>query len=289
MVGAGISGIGAGYHLQTMCPNRSYVILEGRDDIGGTWDLFRYPGVRSDSDMHTLGYRFKPWTAAKAIADGPSILAYLRETVAEFGIDRHIRFGHRVRRAEWSTEDATWTVDGARSATARPVTFTCNYLFMCSGYYSYSEPYDAEIPGRRALRRAGSCTRSSGPRTSTYAGKRVVVIGSGATAMTLVPAMAADAGHVTMLQRSPTYVVSRPSEDVIANGLRRVAAGQARLRPHAPQERRPAAVLLRPHAEAAGEGQGAAARAGAQGRSAPTTTSTPTSRRATTRGTSACA
>ena len=141
------------------------MILEGRDDIGGTWDLFRYPGVRSDSDMHTLGYRFKPWTAAKAIADGPSILAYLRETVAEFGIDRHIRFGHRVRRAEWSTEDATWTVEA--TVGDETVTFTCNYLFMCSGYYSYSEPFDAEIPGRRALPGPARASRSSGPRTST--------------------------------------------------------------------------------------------------------------------------
>ena len=219
VVGAGISGIGAGYHLQTMCPNRSYVILEGRDDIGGTWDLFRYPGVRSDSDMHTLGYRFKPWTAAKAIADGPSILAYLRETVAEFGIDRHIRFGHRVRRAEWSSEDATWTVEA--TVGDETVTFTCNYLFMCSGYYSYSQPFDAEIPGRERFQ--GRLVHPQfWPEDLDYAGKRVVVIGSGATAMTLVPAMAADAAHVTMLQRSPTYVVSRPSADVIANGLRRV-------------------------------------------------------------------
>ncbi len=219
VVGAGISGIGAGYHLQTMCPNRSYVILEGRDDIGGTWDLFRYPGVRSDSDMHTLGYRFKPWTAAKAIADGPSILAYLRETVAEFGIDRHIRFGHRVRRAEWSSEDATWTVEA--TVGDETVTFTCNYLFMCSGYYSYSQPFDAEIPGRERFE--GRLVHPQfWPEDLEYAGKRVVVIGSGATAMTLVPAMAADAAHVTMLQRSPTYVVSRPSADVIANGLRRV-------------------------------------------------------------------
>jgi cation diffusion facilitator CzcD-associated flavoprotein CzcO len=224
VVGAGISGIGAGYHLQTMCPDRSYVILEGRDDIGGTWDLFRYPGVRSDSDMHTLGYRFKPWTAAKAIADGPSILAYLRETVAEYGIDRHIRFGHRVRRAEWSSDDATWTVEATHDG--EPVTFTCNYLFMCSGYYSYTQPYDAEIPG--VGRFQGQLVHPQfWPEDLDYAGKRVVVIGSGATAMTLVPAMAADAGHVTMLQRSPTYVVSRPAEDVIANGLRRVLPDKA--------------------------------------------------------------
>ena len=224
VVGAGISGIGAGYHLQTMCPGRSYIILEARDDIGGTWDLFRYPGVRSDSDMHTLGYRFKPWTASKAIADGPAIMEYLRETVAEFGIDRHIRFGHSVRRAEWSSDDATWSVSAVRTAadgTSAPVTITCNYLFMCSGYYSYQEPYDAKIPLIEQFE--GLLVHPQfWPADLDDAGKRVVVIGSGATAMTLVPAMAATAGHVTMLQRSPTYVVSRPAEDVVANGLRRL-------------------------------------------------------------------
>lgn len=224
VVGAGISGIGAGYHLQTMCPQRRFVILEGRDDIGGTWDLFRYPGVRSDSDMHTLGYRFKPWTAAKAIADGPAIMEYLRETVAEYGLDRHIRFRHRVRRAEWSSDDATWTVHAERrteDGATEDVTLRCNYLFMCSGYYSYTDPYDPQIPG---LDRFGGLVvhPQFWPEDLDYAGKRVVVIGSGATAMTLVPAMAADAGHVTMLQRSPTYVVARPAEDVIANGLRKV-------------------------------------------------------------------
>jgi cation diffusion facilitator CzcD-associated flavoprotein CzcO len=223
VVGAGISGIGAGYHLQTMCPNRTYVVLEGRDDLGGTWDLFRYPGVRSDSDMHTLGYRFKPWTAAKSIADGPSILAYLRETVAQFGIDRHIRFRHLVRSAEWSSEDAAWTVHAERTSSdgvTEPVTITCNYLFMCSGYYSYTEPYDAQIPDLERF--AGPVVHPQfWPGDLDYTGRRVVVIGSGATAMTIVPAMAATAGHVTMLQRSPTYVVSRPSEDVIANTLRR--------------------------------------------------------------------
>jgi monooxygenase len=223
VVGAGISGIGAGYHLQTMCPNRSYAILEGRDDIGGTWDLFRYPGVRSDSDMHTLGYRFKPWTAAKAIADGPSIMAYLRETLTEFGIDRHIRFRHQVRRAEWSSADATWTVHAERSdadGTTEAITIRCNYVFMCSGYYSYTDPYDAQIPGLERFQ--GQVVHPQfWPEDLDDAGRRVVVIGSGATAMTLVPAMAATAGHVTMLQRSPTYVVARPDEDAIANRLRR--------------------------------------------------------------------
>ena len=221
VVGAGISGIGAAYHLQQNCPGRTYAILEGRPDIGGTWDLFRYPGVRSDSDMHTLGYSFKPWKAAKSIADGPSILEYLRETVAEFGIGPHIRFDQLVERAEWSTDDARWTVTGTRADTGESVGFTCNYLFMCSGYYSYKGGYEADLPGLENF--AGTVVHPQAwPDDLDYAGKRVVVIGSGATAVTLVPAMADDAAHVTMLQRSPTYVVSRPDQDAIANGLRKV-------------------------------------------------------------------
>ena len=221
VVGAGISGIGAAYHLQQNCPGRTYAILEGRPDIGGTWDLFRYPGVRSDSDMHTLGYSFKPWKAAKSIADGPSILEYLRETVAEFGIGPHIRFDHLVERAEWSTDDARWTVTGTRADTGESVGFTCNYLFMCSGYYSYKGGYTPEFPGIENF--TGQVLHPQAwPDDLDYAGKRVVVIGSGATAVTLVPAMADEAAHVTMLQRSPTYVVSRPDEDAIANTLSRV-------------------------------------------------------------------
>jgi cation diffusion facilitator CzcD-associated flavoprotein CzcO len=221
VVGAGISGIDAGYHLQTRCPDRSYVILEGRADLGGTWDLFRYPGVRSDSDMHTLGYSFKPWKAEKAIADGPSILEYVRETAAEHGIDRHIRFHHRVERAEWSTADSRWTVRGRRTDTGEEVTFTCGYLFMCSGYYSYREGYTPEFPGRERFE--GTIVHPQHwPQDLDYDGKRVVVIGSGATAMTLVPAMARTAAHVTMLQRSPTYVVSRPDVDKLANAARKV-------------------------------------------------------------------
>lgn len=221
VVGAGISGIGAGYHLQTMSPNRSYVILEGRDDLGGTWDLFRYPGVRSDSDMHTLGYSFKPWTAAKAIADGPSILQYLRDTVKEFGIDRHIRFGILVTKAEWSSADSVWTVTAHRKDTGATVTFTCGFLFMCSGYYSYKGGYTPEFAGIDHFK--GRVVHpQKWPEDLDYAGKRVVVIGSGATAMTLIPAMADTAAHVTMLQRSPTYVVSAPDTDAIANALRKV-------------------------------------------------------------------
>jgi monooxygenase len=221
IVGAGLSGIGAGYHLQTLCPDRTYAILEGRDDLGGTWDLFRYPGVRSDSDMHTLGYRFKPWTATKAIADGPSILAYLRETAAEFGIDRHIRFGHQLTTAEWSTDEARWTVEAHRTHSGETISLTCSFLFMCSGYYSYKGGYTPSFPGLDRFQ--GQIVHPQAwPEDLDYRGKRVVVIGSGATAMTLIPAMAETTSHVTMLQRSPTYVVSRPDTDRLANAMRKV-------------------------------------------------------------------
>ena len=227
VVGAGLSGIGAGYHLQARCPDRSYAILEARHDMGGTWHLFRYPGVRSDSDMHTLGYSFKPWTAAKAIADGPSILQYVRETAAEHGIDRHIRFGHRVTRAEWSSETCRWTLQaegvGQADADGRGelATLSCNYLFMCSGYYSYRSGYTPAFEGIDRFR--GRIVHpQSWPEDLDYARKRVLVIGSGATAMTLVPAMAETAAHVTLLQRSPTYVVAYPDVDRIANLLRRL-------------------------------------------------------------------
>ena len=220
VIGAGISGIGAAYHLQVESPNRTYLILEGRSDIGGTWDLFRYPGVRSDSDMHTLGFEFKPWNAEKSIADGPSIMAYLRETVAEYGIDRHIRFGHLVRRAEWSSDTATWTVE-ADLVDGGTASYTCNFISMCSGYYSYTQGYTPELPGREQFQ--GEIVHPQAwPEHLDYAGKRVVVIGSGATAMTLVPAMASTAAHVTMLQRSPTYVAAGPDVDKIANGLRKM-------------------------------------------------------------------
>ena len=218
VVGAGLSGIGAGYHLRTNCPDRSFIILEGRDCIGGTWDLFRYPGIRSDSDMYTLGYSFQPWTQAKAIADGPSILKYVRDTASEFGIDKKIRFNTQVKGASWSSETATWTIEATRGGET--IHYTCNFLFMCSGYYKYEAGYTPDFPGRDRF--AGQIVH---PQKWThdidYAGKRVVVIGSGATAVTLVPEMAKRAAHVTMLQRSPTYVVSRPSEDTAANRLRR--------------------------------------------------------------------
>src|SRR6266536_1162967 len=226
IVGAGLSGIGAGYHLQAKCPGKSYAILEGRDCIGGTWGLFRYPGIRSDSDMYTLGYSFKPWTEAKAIADGPRILNYVRETAVDNGIDSKIRFNHRVRRASWSSQDTRWTVEAERKegklgeGGSETVRFTCNFLFMCSGYYKYEEGYTPEFAGTADF--AGQIVHpQQWPEALDYAGKRVVVIGSGATAVTLVPEMAKKAAHVTMLQRSPTYVVARPAEDALANMLRK--------------------------------------------------------------------
>jgi monooxygenase len=223
IIGAGLSGVGAGYHLQQKCPTKRFVILEGRDAIGGTWDLFRYPGIRSDSDMFTLGYSFKPWTDPKAIADGPRILNYVRETAAENGIDAKIRFRHRVKRASWSSRDARWTVEAERATgegATDAVTFTCNFLFSCAGYYRYEEGYTPEFKGTGHFK--GQIIHpQKWPDDLDYAGKRVVVIGSGATAVTLVPEMAKTAAHVTMLQRSPTYVVSRPAHDVLANKLRR--------------------------------------------------------------------
>jgi cation diffusion facilitator CzcD-associated flavoprotein CzcO len=225
VVGAGLSGIGAGYHLQARCPRRSYLILEGRSDIGGTWSLFKYPGVRSDSDMHTLGYAFKPWVGDKAIADGPSIMAYLRETMAEHGIERRIRFNRLVTRAEWSSEHARWTVATRDAVTGAVETVTCTFLFMCSGYYSYKHGHVPEFPGRERF--GGPIVHpQEWPDSLDYSGKRVVVIGSGATAVTLVPAMCGAAAHVTMLQRSPTYVVARPDVDRIAIALGKVLPGR---------------------------------------------------------------
>jgi monooxygenase len=226
IVGAGLSGIGAAYHLQTKLPGKTYAILEGRDAIGGTWDLFRYPGIRSDSDLHTLGYGFKPWTGEQSIADGPAILDYVRETALENGIDRHIRFGHRVVRAEWSSADARWTVEATRGDGGEAVAFTCGFLFSAGGYYRYDEAFTPHFEGRERFQ--GQIVHPQHwPEDLDYAGKRVVVVGSGATAVTLVPALARDAAQVTMLQRSPTYIVSVPSRDAIANALRRVLPARA--------------------------------------------------------------
>ncbi|SCL32528.1 Predicted flavoprotein CzcO associated with the cation diffusion facilitator CzcD [Micromonospora rhizosphaerae] len=220
IVGAGLSGIGAAVHLQRNCPEKTYAVLEARAAIGGTWDLFRYPGVRSDSDMYTLGYSFKPWTNPKAIADGDSIRAYVRETAREYGVEEQIRFQHRVVRAEWDSARARWTVHAHRDDTGEDVVLTCSFLFTCSGYYRYDEGYIPPLPG--VGRYAGRLVHPQHwPEDLDYTGKRVVVIGSGATAVTLVPAMAERAEHVTMLQRSPTYVISLPSRDVLADALRR--------------------------------------------------------------------
>ena len=221
VVGAGLSGICAGYHLQDKCPGKSYAILEARDTIGGTWDLFRYPGVRSDSDMYTLGFRFRPWPDAQAIADGPSIRQYVRDTARMYGVDEKIRFGHRVKSADWSSEDARWTVEVERSDTGEAVTFTCGFLFFCSGYYRYDEGYTPHFEGTDRFK--GQIVHPQHwPEDLDYTGKRVVVIGSGATGVTLVPAMAERAAHVTMLQRSPSYIVSLPGKDPVARGLRRL-------------------------------------------------------------------
>jgi cation diffusion facilitator CzcD-associated flavoprotein CzcO len=220
IVGAGLSGIGAACHLQRECPERSYVILEARERIGGTWDLFRYPGVRSDSDMHTLGYSFSPWEDAKAIADGPSILRYVTQTAERYGVTDRIRTGHAVTRAEYSTAESRWTVHVRRVDTGATQTFTCAFLFCCGGYYRYDAGYTPAFAG--VERFPGPVVHPQHwPEDLDCAGKRVLVIGSGATAVTLVPALAETAAQVTMVQRSPTYIVSLPSRDGIAAWLRR--------------------------------------------------------------------
>jgi cation diffusion facilitator CzcD-associated flavoprotein CzcO len=226
IVGAGLSGIGAACHLQSDSPQKSYAILEARQSIGGTWDLFRYPGIRSDSDMYTLGYSFRPWEQAKSIADGASILDYVRQTARDHDVERHIRFGHRAVRAEWSSVDARWTVEASREDTGETVRMTCGFLFMCSGYYRYDEGHTPEFAGADSF--TGQIVHPQHWHESVqHAGKRVVVIGSGATAVTLVPALAETAEHVTMLQRSPSYVVSLPGEDPIAKFVRRLLPAKA--------------------------------------------------------------
>ncbi len=221
IVGAGISGIGAAYYLQTEHPGRSYAILEARGVTGGTWDLFRYPGIRSDSDLHTFGYQFKPWRDESAIASADKILAYLREASAEHGIDAKIRFHHKVLGAAWSTEDARWTVDVENAETGDLVQFSANWLFCAGGYYRYDQGYTPEFPGR--ARFGGQIVHPQHlPEDLDYTGKKVVIIGSGATAVTLVPTLAATAGHVTILQRSPTYIMPMPSKDEFANTAQKV-------------------------------------------------------------------
>ena len=233
VVGAGLSGIGAACHLKMECPQKSFVILESRDVMGGTWDLFRYPGVRSDSDMYTLGYRFRPWREPKAIADGPSILNYIRDTAVEYGVDKAIRYNHRVTRACWSSNDSgpgdegtqgcgdpRWTLEVETGPDKTQIQLTCNFLYLCTGYYDYENGYMPDWPN--VERFYGTIVHpQKWPDQLDYANKRIVVIGSGATAITLVPSIAKHAKHVTMLQRSPSYVVMRPSEDKVANLLRR--------------------------------------------------------------------
>jgi monooxygenase len=221
IVGAGLSGIGAAHYLQTECPWASYAIFEARDAIGGTWDLFRYPGIRSDSDMFTLGYSFRPWDGEKSIADGDSILQYIKDTASEAGIDQHIRFNHRIVRANWSSDEARWQIVAARTDTGEEIEFTCGFIFSCSGYYRYDRGYLPDFAGMDEF--TGTIVHPQAwPADLDYAGKRVVVIGSGATAVTLVPSLATTADHVTMLQRSPTYIASLPAKDPIADFLRSV-------------------------------------------------------------------
>ena len=220
IIGAGLSGIGAACHLATALPGKTYAVLEGRGASGGTWDLFRYPGIRSDSDMYTLGYRFKPWTGDKAIADGAAIRDYIREAATEHGVDRHIRYHHRVERAEWSGAEARWTVRVHRADTGDTVTLTANFLFACTGYYRYDQGYTPEFAGLADY--AGTVVHPQHwPEDLDYAGKRVAIIGSGATAVTLVPAMADTAAHVTMLQRTPTWISAVPGRDKQADKIRK--------------------------------------------------------------------
>lgn len=229
IIGAGLSGIGAGYRLQTRCPRKSYVILEARSAMGGTWDLFRYPGVRSDSDMFTLGYPFRPWKKAQSIAGGPEILEYVCETAKEFGIDRHIRFQQRVVSASWSSEEARWLIETQSGEKGEPTQYTSDFVYGCTGYYRYDSGYAPSFPGVEKFQ-GRFVHPQHWPEDLDYAGKKVVVIGSGATAITLVPAMAETAAHVAMLQRSPTYILDLPNQDPLADLIRRCLPERAALR-----------------------------------------------------------
>jgi len=221
VVGAGLSGVGAGYYLQAECPWADFAVFEARDSIGGTWDLFRYPGIRSDSDMFTLGYSFRPWDGEKAIADGASILQYIKDTARETGVEKHIRFNHKIIAADWSTDDARWVVTAHRSDTNETFQLTANFIYGCTGYYRYDQGYTPDFAGQADFK--GTVVHpQQWPENLDYAGKKVVVIGSGATAITLIPSLAKEAAHVTMLQRSPSYIVSMPAKDPLANLVRRV-------------------------------------------------------------------
>lgn len=220
IIGAGVSGIGTACHLRRDCPGKSFTILERRNALGGTWDLFRYPGIRSDSDMYTFGYNFRPWTGGKVLADGPSIKRYVSDTADEYDITPHIRFGLAVKRAEWNTDKACWAVTAEREETGEQLTFTADFMIGCTGYYNYDAGYKPDFPGEDAFR--GQIVHpQQWPEHLDYSGKRVVVIGSGATAITLVPTLAEEADHVTMLQRSPSYMMPLPSDDRIARLLQR--------------------------------------------------------------------
>jgi len=224
IVGAGLSGIGSARHLQDKCPERSFALLESRPTLGGTWDLFRYPGIRSDSDMYTLGYSFKPWLQRKSLADGPSILSYLREAATETGVDQHIRYHHKVCSAHWSSATATWTVVIERTDTGERIQLRCMFLLMCSGYYDYEHGYTPEFPGTADFE--GRLFHAQHwPQDLDYRGKKVVVIGSGATAVTLVPELAKAAAQTIMLQRSPTYIASVPKEYPMSTWLRKFLPG----------------------------------------------------------------
>jgi len=232
VVGAGLSGIAAAHYLKTRAPQKTFTILEGRDRIGGTWDVFRFPGVRSDSDMHTLGYSFRPWQSAQSIGGGPEILQYIRDTARADDSERKIRFGHRVVKASWNSIDGQWTLEVSVTGEKSVQRFTCRFLFMCSGYYDYAGGYSPEWPDRERFK--GRVVHPQHwPADLDYAGKRIVIIGSGATAVTLAPAMAEAAAHVTMLQRSPTYIVALPRVDPIAAWVKQRLPA------------RPAAALLR--------------------------------------------
>ncbi len=221
VVGAGISGIGAGHHLQEKCPDKTFIIFEGRESFGGTWDLFRYPGIRSDSDMHTMGYRFKPWLDDKFIADGPSILNYLEETISENNLQEKIIYQHKVLSSSWSSTESKWTLEVDNLKSGIVDKYTCNFLLMCGGYYNYEGGYDPDFKNEDLFE--GSIIHpQKWPEDLDYENKNVVIIGSGATAVTIVPAMADKVEHITMLQRSPTYFMSAPDKDMIGNFLKKI-------------------------------------------------------------------
>ena len=221
VVGAGISGIGAGCNLQKKCPNKSFVILEGRESFGGTWDLFRYPGIRSDSDMHTMGFRFKPWVDKRYIADGPSILNYLEETISENNLKDKIRYKHKVLSSSWSSSKSQWNLEVMNLDSENIESFSCSFLLLCGGYYNYDEGYSPHFENQEKFN--GLIVHpQKWPEDLNYHNKKVVVIGSGATAVTIIPSMSEEVKHITMLQRSPTYYMAAPDKDMIGHFFRKI-------------------------------------------------------------------